>query len=300
MRGVRQNRFVCPISDVLFLELLKQADPQTRLATAELIDELSCGVTLISHQERVATEIAHFLYAQSGNTVHDLELLSWSKVSYILGVQHSVMAAFPVEEQLVMQKAFFDHMWEISLSKMAEILSNALFPDAMYSGDFAASLNESNTRHAMEMRSFEQVYKDEIYGVLEIAVPIARDVLEGMFLKSTGQAIEHSANVQESEIQAIYNLLCAAVSKQSVRRALRTLHISALLHTAVRWNRTQKIVANDLYDFHHAEAALGYCDMFFTDKPMHSLLVQRHLSIEKDFSCRITSSRQVAAAWVQW
>ncbi|SDW96537.1 hypothetical protein [Nitrosomonas oligotropha] len=113
-----------------------------------------------------------------------------------------------------------------------------------------------------EMRSFEQVYKDEIYGVLEIAAPIARDVFEGMLLKSTGQTIEHSTNERESKIQATHNLLCAAISKQSVRRALRTLHIGALLHAAVRWNRTQKIVVNDLYDFHHAEAALGYCVCF--------------------------------------
>jgi hypothetical protein len=208
------------------------------------------------------------------------------------------MVAFPAEEQLVIQKAFFDHIWEISLSKMVEIQSNALFPGVMYSGDFAARLNESNARHTMEMRSFEQVYKDEIYGVLEIAAPIARDVFEGMLLKSTGQTIEYSANERESEIQATHNLLCAAVSKQSVRRALRTLHIGALLHAAVRWNRTQKIVANDLYDFHHAEAALGYCDVFFTDKPMQSLLEQHHLSIKEDFSCQITSSRQVAAALV--
>lgn len=58
--GVAAGRLVCPISDALFLELMKQSDLTTRGATAELIDELSCSVTLCHEPTRVATEVAHF------------------------------------------------------------------------------------------------------------------------------------------------------------------------------------------------------------------------------------------------
>ena len=64
-------------------------------------------------------------------------------------------------------------------------------------------------------------------------------------------------------------------------------------------NRRQKLDANDLFDFHHAEAALGYCDAFLTDGPMHSLLMQRHLGIESGFTCRVISSIEAAADWVR-
>lgn len=109
--GVAAGRLVCPISDALFLELMKQSDPVTRGATAELIDELSCGITLSPEPTRVATEVAHFLHANVGHSVHPLEHLVWTKVPYILGVQHPVATAFPEDERLVIQKAFFDHLW---------------------------------------------------------------------------------------------------------------------------------------------------------------------------------------------
>lgn len=108
-----------------------------------------------------------------------------------------------------------------------------------------------------------------------------------------------SPEARDSVSREIYAFLRAAVAKSDVRRALRTLHVGATLHAAVRWNRKQKLVANDLYDFHHAEAAVGYCNVFLTDGPMRALLEQRHLGIERDFSCRVLSSWADAVAWAE-
>lgn len=149
------------------------------------------------------------------------------------------------------------------------------------------------------MRSFAQVYRDEINGVLELAAPIAADVLHDMAEKALGPDIQSSADEQEDVAKQCLGLLRAAVRKPSGRRALRTLQVGALLHAALRWNRTQKLDANDIFDFHHAGAALAYCDVLLTDGPMHTLLRQRHLAIERDFPCRIMSSVEEAAAWVQ-
>ena len=70
------------------------------------------------------------------------------------------------------------------------------------------------------------------------------------------------------------------------------------MHAALRWNRTQKLNANDIFDFHHAGAALGYCDALLTDGPMHTLLMQRHLAIERDFSCRVDDAGRIRSATV--
>ncbi len=296
-RGVKQGRLVCPISDALFIELMKQTDPQSRLATADLIDELSCGVTLAPHPTRVATEIAYLFHVRAGYKVHALEVLVWSKLSHVLGTQHPVPTAFPPAEQVVIQKAFFDHMWSIPLRQMVETIGDARPPKSPYP-DLAARLNRDNAAHAGQMKSFAQVYKDEVHGVLDLATPIACDVLSKIPEKAAG-AVAIPTGKQGETSEAIYGLLCAEIAKPAVKQALRTLHIGALLHAAVRWNRTQKLVANDLYDFHHAEAAIGYCDMFLTDGPMHTLLVQRHLSIDRDFPCKVTSSCEAAASWVQ-
>lgn len=296
--GVSAGRLICPISDVLFLELMKQTDPATRIATAELIDELSCGVSLSPEPTRVATEVAHFFHANVGHSVHPLEHLVWTKVPFVLGVQHPVSPAFPQEEQLVVQKAFFDHLWEVPLSTMVETIGNA-WPPTPHFGDLAIRLNRNNAAHAASMKSFAQVYRDEINGVLEVAAPIAADVLQDMARKALGPDIEPSAEQRETTVRQCLGLLRAAVRKPVGKRALRTLHAGALMHAAVRWNRTQKIDANDLFDFHHAEAALGYCDAFLTDGPMHTLLKQRHLAIEREFPCRVMSSVGEAADWAR-
>ena len=41
-----------------------------------------------------------------------------ASVPYILDAQQLVVTAFPEDEQLVIQKAFFDHLWEFYLSTM--------------------------------------------------------------------------------------------------------------------------------------------------------------------------------------
>lgn len=256
--GVVAGRLVCPISDALFLELMKQSDLTTRGATAELIDELSCGITLCQEPTRVATEVAHFLHANTGHSVYPLEHLVWTKVSYILGVQHPVSTAFSEDEQLVIQKAFFDHRWEIPLAKMVETIGSA-WPLAMPFGDIANRLNRENSLHAPSMKSFAQVYRDEINGVLELAAPIAADVLHDMARKALGPAMQPPAEAREEITRHCLGLLRAAIRKPAGRRALRSLQIGALLHAALRWNRELKLDANDILDFHHAEAAVGYC-----------------------------------------
>lgn len=296
--GVAAGRLVCPISDALFLELMKQSDLTTRSATAELIDELSCGVTLSHEPTRVATEVAHFLYANAGHSVHPLEHLVWTKVPYILGTQYPAITAFPEDEQLVIQKAFFDHLWEFSLSAMLDIIGSS-WPCASPFGEIANRLNRDNAVHASSTKSFAQVYRDEINGVLELAAPIAADVLRDMGRKTLGHAPQFSTEDQEVITAQCLGLLRSAIRKPAGQRALRTLHIGALLHAALRWNRTQKLNSNDIFDFHHAEAALGYCDVLLTDRPMHTLLSQRHLDIGRIFPCRVMSSAESAADWVR-
>ncbi len=294
--GVAAGRLICPVSDALFLELMKQTDPTTREATAEPIDDLSLGVTLSPEPTRVATEVAHLFQAGVGRSVHPFEHLIWTKVPYSLGIQHPVATAFPEDEQLVIQKAFVDHLWEVPLATMIGTIGSTWPFDSPYA-DLANRLNRDNAAHAHAMNSFAQVYRDEMNDVLELAAPIAADVLRDMAIKARGPDIQPSADERETHIEQCLGLLRAALRKPVGKHALRTLHIGALLHAALRWNRPQKLDPNDLFDFHHAKAALSYYDVLFTDGPMRTLLMQRHLAIERDFGCRVMSSVADAAEW---
>lgn len=87
--GVGKEKFFCPISDSTFAELLKKADVKSREVTADLIDELSLGITLIPYDMRAGTELAHFLHsALTPNEVYPLNQLVWSKLSYVMGFLH--------------------------------------------------------------------------------------------------------------------------------------------------------------------------------------------------------------------
>ena len=109
-------RIFCPISESVFVELLRQQDLETRRSTARIIDELSLGVALAPETLRVGTELAHLFYSHGNqDSVYPLRWLIWSKLSYVLGVVHPTTTVFGPEQDLLIQKVFFDHMWDISL-----------------------------------------------------------------------------------------------------------------------------------------------------------------------------------------
>ena len=280
------GRLCCPISEATFLELMKQSDTATRHATAALIDTLSHGVSLAPSAQRSATEVAHLFHWGAGDSVHPLEHLVWTKVAYVLGVQHPVSHALPATEQVVLQKALFDHLWDVPLVEMIAYLDSSFAQSGAFATT-AAKLNRLNSEHAAGMRSFAQVHREELNGALELAVPIGVQVLNDMARRAQ---ITPPPTPGEDETRMILGLLRGAARTPHGRRTLRTWCIGAALHAATRWNRSQKLVANDLFDFQHAEGALAYCDAFFTDKPMHTLLAQKHHGLLQQFSCHVAST----------
>jgi hypothetical protein len=55
--SVTSGKAVYPFSTPVWFETFHQTDPQTRLATAQLIDELPLGLTCLPEDERIATEL---------------------------------------------------------------------------------------------------------------------------------------------------------------------------------------------------------------------------------------------------
>ena len=101
-KGVAEGVVFCPISEAVFLELMKQGDPASRLATASLIDELSLGATLALETERITTEIQYFMYWASGRSnPHPIEHWIWRKLGYVLGLVHPNPATRDLASKLV-------------------------------------------------------------------------------------------------------------------------------------------------------------------------------------------------------
>ena len=284
---VEQGKLVCPISESVFIELLKQSDVSTRKATAQLIDDLSHGVTLIPHHERVAQELCNSFYSLSGATdIIPLQQLVWTKLPYLLGETHPTKTPFAPNEELVIQKAFFEHMWGISLGEMVSIIGDPPDTGADWQR-LAANLNAQNRAHYSELRSFPHAFRVEFEGALSLfhdeMIQLVTELQERGY-NDVGSSMRNLSDKKR------FNTFAASIP---------TLHIGALCHAAVRWDQKRNLEDNDFIDFHHAEAAVGYCSVFLTEKPLHDLLSQNHLNIQETHECRIFWEADSALRFLQ-
>lgn len=299
--AVTDGKILCPISESVFLELLKQQDLTTRQATAELIDEFSHGITLVPYEQRVAQELVSVIAVLTPNDpeYHEPKDLVWSRLSYVLGIVHPSETAFQPKEELVIQKAFFDHMWQISLVEVISNLENEtdFLPKGF--GETADQINALNRNHQDEVKNFKQVYLDELRGALSLFVHVPRMWSENECERASGVSATYSDHERQEHERKWHTVLGNLVTKRAVALRLPSLHVPALCHAAVRWDKGRRLVANDFYDFHHAAAAVGYCSAFMTEKPLRSLLQQKHLQLAKDYPCVVIANVNEAVDWVR-
>lgn len=297
-----RGRIFCPVSESIFLELLKQSDRKSRLETAALIDELSRGVALLEPQARAATELAHFVHSVAGDkhTLHPLSHLVWHKVPYVLGLTHPTPTPFDEQTRLVIQKAFFDEMWDISLANVVGMLTELPDPVELNLDDSAAILNAGIAENADSIRSFQQVFEAELQGVADLYADTLADIINQMNPDEKARTAPKGETEKAEVRRTAYNLLFHALkSNKEVRRSLPSLYVQACLHAAIRWDKLRRLKGNDLYDFNHASAALAHCRLFFTERPLHALATGKNIGLDRLFDCQIVSSVPDAIACLE-
>lgn len=300
--AVASGKAFCPITDSTFLEMFKQTDPESRLATADLIDELSLGVTLIPFDMRIGTEIAHHMHStRAPDMVDPLRELVWSKLHYVMGFTDPVLPAYDQQTNLAIQKAFFDDMWDsATLLQMTQVLGEQFVDaDPLHFGETAARLNEEILRHSDNVKSMQMTYRHELIGVLDLYVSLVASIVAHS-LPPEAEPLPAEGTAERAEVdQQCLALLLEAFDTEAGRLALRTLHINTTLYAAHRWDTGQSLKANDLFDFHHACAAIAYCDAFFTEKPLRTLVCRSDIRLDKQFGCFVTSDFTESIAYVE-
>lgn len=289
-QGIRDEKIFCPISHSTFIELLKQSDANSRLTTAEIVDELSLGVAFAEEEVRYSTEIAHLMHFHSGITdLHPLEHLVWTKLSNVLGVLHPSNTAFDEQTEFAIQKAFFDHMCSISLQDMINSLGEQRVPTEGL-GSIAQKVNAGNQAHSHVIRSFKQAYAAEVRGVFDVSLDDLPDLIVDIAAKK-GTPVNAPNKRQRKETRAHYReLFSRALEQGKERERLRTAHILASLHASLRWDKSRKYKANDIFDYHHAVAALAYCRVFLTEKSMKAIVEQKNLQLPVLYGCSVAAN----------
>ena len=102
---VDSGRAICPATETVLYEVLHQNDFNTRLMTAEVIDELSAGIALEEASQRVRIEILHFLRSFRGgaNALYALSDWVWTRACWVLGEMHPYSTHLPPEAQTRLQ-----------------------------------------------------------------------------------------------------------------------------------------------------------------------------------------------------
>lgn len=280
----------------MFLELMKQPySPGRRIGTAQLIDELSLGVSMKPPQMVMRTEIYSFLLQAKGDgDRYPMQELVWTKAAYVLGDTYPLLAHLSPDEELAIQKAFFDHLWGYSLSDMVKVMGDNMTPSDGFS-ELSQTINEKNAEHKDELRSFVQTYDLELRGVVEIAGDVAADCVHQLAEDAAGHQLPATPDERAAFVNMCCNLLYRAFKKPETKDALRSLHIGAAIHATMRWDKTRKFKPNDYYDFEHATAALSYCDAFLTEGSLHDLVTRPQINLETINGCRVFSDVQAAA-----
>lgn len=285
----QQGKCIFPINEDIFIEVFKQTDPMTLDETLRLIDLLSKGVSLINLDDRISLEILHFMLKSTGSDVYDCNDLIWTKVSYNMGfVTPSNDKLDKATDQLI-QKAFIDQMWSISLRDMVKIMrkNGGHKPPKMHS--IANSLNEGKFQHTHENSSFQEMFLSELAGMLDVYKSGFPEIMAKIYKQKTGKTATEG-EIKNSEAEGLVsNMIYNLFKMDKVHDELPTFRVLSGLYAATRWDKAQKFEDNDLHDFRHAAAALPYADYFFTEKGLAHLLTQSSTAYDKLYRCNVQS-----------
>jgi hypothetical protein len=292
---------ICPISTSTLHEILRQTDPNTRKATAELVDELSEGACLIPLQDRMELEIRYWTYPYLGySNPYRQECNVWTKLANAFGVHLPFETGFDDAEELTIQKVQFDHMWSLPMVEVVETIveNTPADPDLDEKREFeaiAARINASNEANDPNAKSFRALYLTELEEVLGDLAFVAAELLRKPREKPSPRHQQVRRAFYGEVDKRFLGILCEQARKPDLRKVLRTAHIQSACFAAIR-RENRELDGNTLHDFQHAIAALGYCDVFLTDKSLTHLLRRGDVDLSRDFPCQVMNDPGDAVA----
>lgn len=290
----RAGTTLCPVSYSVFDELLFQSDPDTRMATAEMIDELSDDCTTQPLFDLFRAELYHFYVktTQPAITLRPVGEFVWTKAAFVVGDMFCDSTKSGLADNVVeaITKAMDDMLWATKLSEVID----ALPPTANEAGDLVAqakTMTNGKFAHAKSDDSFGKLYLDEVAGGVDGLSDIIGDFLVHI-------AHEHGFHDPIAEDQKLLSgqmfgrLICGAFGNGRITREFPTIGVPSALHAAVRMDPKRNYKKGDAQDFYHAAAALGYYDVFLTEASLKHLLHTKDLRSVADYGCVVLSDEK--------
>jgi hypothetical protein len=208
----------------------------------------------------------------------------WVRPYSFLGTPQ--LSGFGAAEDLAINKAFLSYAWTRSLE---DILTDTPVPDADSDNELranAARITKLSATQASQMRSYEQVFLDEVAGLIDAhrtQITRAFRPYIAALLQAAGADSHDPSTAEEHGL----NLAYSAATAPNPQYALPLIRILAGLHAFIRWQRRRPFTFNDIFDLRHASAAIPYCDVFLTEKFVKTACTSNLLDFGTAYSSRI-------------
>ncbi|MBB6127180.1 hypothetical protein [Mucilaginibacter lappiensis] len=270
------GKCVFPVSELVLIEIMKQSDERTRTATLKLAEKLSDGIAIINETQRVKNEFWRW----------------WSKLNDKESVKDDprrlVWAAFPLvtgyffysqkaeELPAYVKRSFLDFVCSIPLSS---IPANPDIEFEPFDGkDNTVALNAYKELYKDQNKTFKEMFLSELWGCLDCF----KDDLNAVLKEKAAE------DPDNTDIYALCRKIYDAFKDGKVGDDLPTFNIFPTLFGVTRWNKDRRYKdGNDTLDIKHASCALPYCDYFFTEKELHTMICQYKL--DRQFQCTVAS-----------
>jgi hypothetical protein len=259
---VKNGRCVFPISEDIFMEVMKQTDKKTRKKTCEIIDKLSTGIALIDYDERVIFE-AKELFKIPTEKIKSV----WTKLAYM-------MKKIPIDYGNLI-------LWDISLLELLETI------DTFDKNPFMGNLKSSITKLTEDLNIEKGWYNGNFQEIFKIEV--------ATIIKVDGEYFIRALNIESLNNQVIVQLMeviykfCISSKPENKTIIMPSLQVRAGLNAAIKLDKNRRFKQNDWHDINHAIAALVYADYFFTEKSLSHLIKSKPLSFDKVYNCVVES-----------
>jgi len=272
LRRLHAQRVIrCPISFLLFLELMKQTDPKTLIATAQLMDEFSGGLCFQFPIELARFELRQMLLeGLVGSEVAKRTGCPWTMTGFLCGEMWPEIASLPQETRCLIGKVWIDLMWAVRLEQIVGTVK----PSNLVT-DFWKRYAAASNADAVFYRTSQLPYSDVLQREKAL---LTRKLM-----------MEELPHVERELWDAFPQCRDPAWLKQLPEYSpwnLPSLQILAGI-SAADMVTPKKFEPNDMLDYRHAALAIPYCDAVFCDIPTAARLRSKPCDFGKVYDTEI-------------
>ncbi|WPV01958.1 hypothetical protein SNE26_09245 [Mucilaginibacter sp. cycad4] len=281
---VRSKKCIFIVSEMTYYEIIKQSDAVTRTNTLKIIEQLSEGISLVGMETRIVNELIFWLNNKLNKPTQPIEQSIWAKFQLIIKYNELLTLQFTVNNA-THQNAMFDYWSNFSIPDAVN--NEFLLQHPFHYKDNIVELNLNKELYKDQNKTPVQMFLSELAGHLDACNPLLEKALLQDFFNKTGR---YPAE-KERNPELIHEFRAAIFSNfiaNQIGAYLPFFNIYSTLFGKFRWNKNRKYKdGNDTLDVMHACGALPYCDYFFTENELGTLINQERFN--QLYNCQVAS-----------